>query len=326
MTIGIVARGKGAGAALVNSLRGIEHVAEGAIGGFVSLIVIDANNKPTLFECQTGGVSELFAADNSKHKDRNNSDVNIGSSVLQLPTELLESNRAALISSGPHRPSPLKRFLAWDTRGNLVTGHRFPQTPTDDGTPLNQKVLEVIQEYGADSSILNTLLTENAELDAGYVLIDAKGMIFQGDTERVKARGDTANARISCEGYSFGITMNSIYPKQIIVDLLCEKLKQTLSAEQPTTITVDTKAVILISFEKRVEINIAKRVTHIYTPEKCWFKTSSEGALLETGTLITQHGKPVGRILEEPYVVAANGQIMTLSGEKEIILHHDLLD
>ncbi len=55
MTIGIVARGKGAGAALVNSLRGIEHVAEGAIGGFVSLIVIDANNKPTLFECQTGG-------------------------------------------------------------------------------------------------------------------------------------------------------------------------------------------------------------------------------------------------------------------------------
>ncbi|MFT6905543.1 MAG: hypothetical protein ACJAS1_002200 [Oleiphilaceae bacterium] len=326
MTIGIVARGKGAGAALVNSLHGIEHVAEGAIGGFVSLIVIDANNKSTLFECQTGGVSELFAADNSKHKDRNNSDVNIGRSLLQLPTELLESNRAALISSGPHRPSPLKRFLAWDTLGNLVTGHRFPQTPTDDGTALNQKVLEVIQEYGADSSILNTLLNENAKLDAGYVLIDAKGTIFQGDTLRVKARGDTANALISREEYAFGITLNSIYPKQIIVDLLCEKLKQELSTEQSATITVDTNAVILISLEKRVEINVAKRVTHIYTPEKYWFKASSEGALLETGTLITQGGKPVGRILEEPYVVAGNGQIMTLSGEQEIVLRHDPFD
>ncbi|MBX2838586.1 MAG: hypothetical protein KTR35_17135 [Gammaproteobacteria bacterium] len=314
MTIGIVARGEKAGVALVSSLGAIEHVAEGAVAGFVSLVVFDERNSATFFESQTGGVTGLFG--------------NLYGFIEAdtLPREIQEATRAGLISSGPHRPSPLSRFLAWDENGNIVSGHRFPQTPAQDGTPLNQSVLLTLQATGDNSKALQQVLEKNEFADAGIVALDTNNNVYCEDTKRVKRRGDTASVTMCTKNYSFGFSMNSIYPPTLIAELLTVKLSNSLRKaslpKQSHCISIKLDAEILKGAQPKVHINDNLAVMSIVTAETCWFENYCEGALLETGTPILLDGMFVGTILEESYITASNGNICSLSGQNELTLQY----
>ena len=298
MTIGVVVRGPKAGAALVKCMASIEMIACGSIGGFVSLVVLKQDGEPIFYECQTGGVTALFGLDKNQN----------------LPLELTHSDRAAIISSGPNRPKPLHRFLAWDKTGNIVSGHRFPHTETGEGVPLNQTALDIIQVKGCHQHALTELLNNNETLDAGLVAMDSVGHVFQGDTNRVKVRGDTASMVFDTPEYAFAITLNSIRPPMLIANLLGEKLKQELRIDNPPELSINSLASVTAADNRSVEINDINEVININTPETCWFSPRNEGALIETGTPITRYGVPVGRIQDEPYVVTSNGKIESLSG------------
>jgi hypothetical protein len=310
MTIGVIIRGPHAGAALVKCMASIEKIASGSIGGFVSLVVLRRGAQPVFYECQTGGVNALFGVDASRN----------------LPSELMESDRAALISSGPNRPEPLHRFLSWDKTGNMVSGHRFPHTKTSKGIPLNESALGILRAQGCDQQALVELLQDNATLDAGLVAMDSAGHIFQGDTNRVQVRGDTASLVFDTQDYAFAITLNSIRPPMLIVNLLGEKFKQQLDIDDRPVLCVSAMASITAAKDKSVEINDVNEVININTPETCWFSPCNEGALIETGTPITRQGVPVGRIQDEPYVITTNGKIESLSGLKSICLRYALLE
>ena len=307
MTIGVVLRGPSAGAALVQSLASLENVAMGSIGGFVSMVVLTKGKQPQFHQIQTGGVSALFATDGTKH----------------LPDSLVTSDRAALISSGPNRPEPLNRFLAWDDVGNLVSGHRFPHTQIASGLPLNQFALNLIQKKGCDKNQLKDLMKQNDHLDAGLAAMDVAGKLFQGDTARVRARGDTANATVQTDAYAFSITLNSIRPANLIALLLAEKLKHSMCADTRPVLSIDTSAKICAADTKAVIIDDVGDVIAINTPEQCWFTSSTEGALIETGTHIIKNGICVGRIQDEPYVIANKGQLISLSGEQAVKLRYE---
>ena len=307
MTIGVVLRGPSAGAALVQSLASLENVALGSIGGFVSLVVLTKGKQPQFYQIQNGGVSALFATNGNKI----------------LPDSLVESDRAALISSGPNRPEPLNRFLAWDDAGNLVSGHRFPHTYSASGFPLNQVALNLIQNNGCAENQLKDLMKQNDHLDAGLVAMDVAGTLFQGDTARVRARGDTASAAVQTDDYAFSITLNSIRPANLIALMLAEKLKHSMSADTRPVLSIDTDAKICAADTKAVIINDLSNVIAINTPEQCWFTGSTEGALMETGTHIIKNGICVGRMQDEPYVIANNGQLISLSGEQAVKLRYE---
>lgn len=300
--------------AVVTSLGCIEHVADGAIGGFVSLVVMDSRNRATFYECQEGGVSALFGNASGVIEEKN------------LPVKILESKRAGLISSGPYRPCPLARFLAWDDCGNIVSGHRFPQSPIKKGIALNQAVLTIIQKHGAQSAEVKQLLTENNHLDAGIIAVDANDTLMCEDTQRVMARNDTARMQVQAKDFSFGITMNSIQPSRLIAPLLASKLNVKLQSASSSThipcISLNKRARILAGVDPLVEVDSNHHVVSIVTPETCWFETHSEGALLETGTPIVHNGRTIGTILEEPYTTASNGVISALSGKDEMTLRY----
>ena len=306
MTIGVVLRGPQAGAALVQSLASIENVATGSIGGFVSLVVSTPGKKAQFHEIQSGGVSALFDTNSNK----------------SLPESLMNSTRAAIISSGPNRPKPLHRFLAWDNDGNLVSGHRFPHAPTTNGIPLNQEALISMQNTGCAGHQLNDLMQQNDHLDAGLVALDAAGNLFQGDTSRVKARGDTANITAQTESYAFSITLNSIRPTSLIAPILAEKLKQALSTDSRPVLSINTHVSICSAEKKSVIIDDVDDVVAINTPEQCWLSGSTEGALIETGTRIIRNGLFVGCIEDEPYVISCDGKILSLSGEQAVKLRY----
>ncbi len=52
-----------------------------------------------------------------------------------MPTVFAHARHAALMSSGPNRPSPLAQFTPGDARVGLVTGHRLPNTVGAGGDP-----------------------------------------------------------------------------------------------------------------------------------------------------------------------------------------------
>ena len=116
MTIGIAAYGPNAGQAIIDALRAAEVVGHGAISGFVSMVVIGEDGELHRIETQRGGTQGLLKGG-------------------EMPTHFMRARHAALMSSGPDRPSPLAQFTPGDARAGLVTGHRLPNTVGAAGSP-----------------------------------------------------------------------------------------------------------------------------------------------------------------------------------------------
>ena len=299
MTIGLLVRGKNSGQALVSTMCAIESIAQGAIGGFVSLLTWHKEHGTKHFECQNGGISSLLKE--------------------PLPEEILGCQRIMMISSGANRPTPLDRFLAWDPLGNMVSGHRFPQSKAN-GQPLNQKILNILQAQGADQTALEKLLAEFPSLDAGYVAMDASGQVIQANCDRVSQRNDIGQGQFESQNYAYSFTFNSIEPVSVVTELLTQRLHQTLQAINRPKLLLDADTRICESHLLQANVDKNMRVTEVLTPDSHWFDDFSEGALIETGMSIFREGKLLGYALNEPYTLVKKGRIESLTGEKSIFL------
>lgn len=187
MTVALTVSGPYAVAGLLHGLAALESLGTGAIGGFAVLAAMAPNGTVVYAETQTGGSSELY-----------------------IQSSWLTYDRAALISSGPHRPEPLHQFLPAADGIGLVTGHRLPNRPFQN-TRLNIAALNLLKDGHSPEAAISQILSQAPEADAGLMAIDAQGKIAWGNSARVKRRADLFTYDSSHGAHQLALMMNSIY-------------------------------------------------------------------------------------------------------------------
>ncbi|MGR3513855.1 MAG: DUF6963 family protein [Paracoccaceae bacterium] len=301
MTIGIAASGPWAGAGILAGLRAVEAVGRGAIGGFVSLAVLTVDGRLVRAETQRDGTKGLF--------------------TNAPPQEVLTAPLAALISSGPDRPTPLSQFVAAAPGVGIVTGHRFPHVVTEDGNALNALVLAAMESGSAPQAAIDEVVAAHPEFDAGFVALSADGALGLGNmpaVRRLMNRGalvqQGADTRIGV-----ATLHNAIHPNKAIAPLSNEVALdemqrrvtkvQTISLLAGTNLKPGDDAEIHVGREFKIE-----RVTHPIAPT-----TTSETSFgVGDRVRVFQFGEPIGWLGSEPFMIVRNGVIESLDGEREI--------
>lgn len=306
MTIGIAATGPWAGAGILAGLRAVEAVGRGSIGGFVSLAVLTQDQKLLRAETQTGGTKGLFAHD--------------------PPEQILRAPLAALISSGPDRPTPLSQFVAAAPEVGLVTGHRFPQALDGDQHPLNAKILEAMRSGTPPQQAIDDLIAVEPGFDAGFIALSRSGALGLGNMPSVLRRADLGSGIRSCEeiGASVATLHNAIQPNKAIALLSGEAALDAMRMLGTTQRTIKVAAGLYLSQAERPEIHVdddyqAIRILH---PDTQGLEGDSAFGMGDRVRVI-KGGAPLGWLGHEPFMVVKDGRIVTLDGK--VALHLPVL-
>lgn len=303
MTIGIAATGPWAGAGILAGLRSVEAVGRGAIGGFVSLAVLTAEQKLLRAETQTGGTSGLFTG--------------------LPPEEILRAPFAALISSGPDRPLPLSQFIAAEPKVGLVTGHRFPHLSTQEGHALNGLVLDAMRRGSSAQNAIDGLIKSHPSFDSGFIALKTNGELGLGNMPsvlRLSHQGATIS-ECSETGAMVATLHNAIQPSKAIAILASEIVLDEIRQRNSRVLHITASAGMELSFGDWPEIHVddnfqAIRFTH---PSAQTLKAETSFGMGDR-VKVVQHGILFGWLGQEPFMVVSNGTIMTLDGKPEIQL------
>lgn len=303
MTIGIAATGPWAGAGILAGLRAVEAVGHGAIGGFVSLAVLTADQKLLRAETQNEGTRALFNA--------------------TPPESILRAPYAALISSGPNRPTPLAQFIAAEPGVGLVTGHRFPQALTDEGRALNELILEGMRSgVGAQASV-DALIASHPNFDAGFIALSAKGDFGLGNMPLALRLSHQGGATNHCPetGARIATLHNAIQPSKAIAIVANEVALNEIRQRVATIRNITVAAGLKLSFgvEPEVHIDGNCETTSVVHPN---FEAADAENSFGIGdrVKVVQLGRQIGWLGQEPFMVVKNGVIITLDGKSEIQL------
>lgn len=308
MTIGIAVFGRRAGLAAFRALRAVEAVGRGAIGGFVSFVVIDRDGILRRAETQRGGTRTLFTA---------------GESVgVDPPDEVANGPLAVLMSSGPDRPVPLSQFTPGDPNVGLVTGHRLPNMPGVDGTPLNENVLLRLADGLSPEAAISAELERNPEADAGLIALSRSGQMALGNTALVAARSDIGAALVDAPdiGLKVAVLHNAIFPHGALADLAVSAALDSVQPADRIDFEIDILAGTRIELgaENCLHVNGDGAVSHITVTQRSWLDSRRDGAALEYGAPVRRDGALLGRISFEPYCVVDHGRLISMSGRNHV--------
>ncbi|MEM8872580.1 MAG: hypothetical protein AAGE38_19425 [Pseudomonadota bacterium] len=303
MTIGIAAMGPRSGAGILAGLRAVEAVGRGAIGGFVSLVVLTADQKLMRAETQNGGTRGLF--------------------TTSPPEEILRAPYAALISSGPNRPSPLSQFIAAAPGIGIVTGHRFPHVSTEQGHALNELVLDAMRNGVAAQDAIDELIAAHPGFDAGFVALSTRGEVGLGNMPAVHRLLDQGAAINHCTdtGASVATLHNAIQPSKAIAVLASEVVLDEIRRCDTKVQTITVVAGIELSFGDEPEIHINEKfmATRVAHPQAHTLNAETSFGMGDR-VKVVQFGQSIGWLGQEPYMVVKRGVIATLEGKLEIQL------
>lgn len=314
MTIGIGASGQNAGLAVWRALNRVERVATGSIGGFATFAVLTSAGNAHIYTTQRGGSRTLFTE---------------GDTVLEEPpATVVAAPMAAVISSGPDRPEPLSQFLAVKSDVGLVTGHRLPNRPGPDGEPLNQQVLQRLEDGATPVEAVDAITEVNPAADAGFIAVSSDGAVAAGNTRKVVQRPDTAQA--SQHGNTFGIAvmLNAITPADAVAALAASIGSTHIEPESEAAMTIQVAAGISVEHGSQdlVEVDESNTVNRIQTSDETLLSGEQVGAVPYLGSLVLRDGKRIGKTASEPNTVLKDGTITQLSGQDsfDISIHpHD---
>lgn len=298
MTIGIAAHGPNAGAAILNALSAAERVATGAIAGFVSLAAIGSDGLLRRAEIQRGGGAALLAGG--------------------VAAEILASPVAALMSSGPDRPTPLAQFTPGDAAVGLVTGHRFPNMPGTAGIPLNDDVLRRMAAGDPPDAAVAETLAANPSSDAGLIAIGRDGRIGLGNTAYLEGFPDLGRSLMRLDtdpAVAVAVLHNAIAPRASLAALVAELALGAMDA----VLAADG----VLSIEAGIPIRTAPTCT-LYV-DAVWRVTCID-LVVETAipfrlsagygpmAPVRLDGAVIGFASEEPYLVVENGRLVSTNG------------
>lgn len=304
MTIGIAAHGPNAGKAVLRALAAVEAVAHGAIGGFVSLVVIAGNGRIVRAEVQRGGTGALFPEAEGG-----------------VPVEIAEAMTAALMSSGPDRPEPLEQFTPGDAAAGLVTGHRMPNTIGASGVTLNEEVLGLMRGGVAPDGAVGQVVRANPEVDAGVLAITPDGRIGAANTAHVEKRGDAGKALLGSweEGAIVAVLHNAIHPHRPIAALATEVAMDVMRpSDRPDDwITFNEGVALSFGSSNAVVVNGSGAVTAIVVDNPN-FLTGQWSLGIGYQTPVQRESDPIAIMLYEPYMVVSDGRLRTIDGQESL--------
>lgn len=298
MTIGIAAHGPNAAAAILNALASAERVATGAIGGFVSLAAIGTDALLRRTEIQRGGGAALLAGG--------------------LAPEILASPVAALMSSGPDRPTPLAQFTPGDARVGLVTGHRFPNMPGAAGSPLNDDVLARMAAGAAPDAAVAAVLAANPSSDAGLIAIGRDGAIGLGNTAYLEGFPDLGRSLMRSAAdpaVAVAVLHNAIAPHASLAALVAElalgAMDGVLAADGALSIEAGIPVRTAPTCTLHVDAGSRAVGIDLVVATAVPFRLS---AGYGPGAPVRRDGTVIGFACEEPYLVVENGRLVSING------------
>lgn len=303
MTIGIAATGPCAGAAILAGLHAVESIGRGAICGFVSLAVLTADQKLLRAETQNGGTRDLFSG--------------------PPPEDILQAPYAALISSGPDRPTPLSQFIAAEPGVGLVTGHRFPQALTEEGRALNDLILETMRSGVAAQDAIDALIAAYPDFDAGFIALSAKGDIGIGNMPSALGLSHQGGAINICPqtGTCVATLHNAIQPSRAIATVANEVALDEVRQRVTDIRTITVMAGLKLSFGQEPQIHVDSRFETTRVAHPNIQTTGAESSFgIGDRVRVFQLGRQIGWLGHEPFMVVRNGEIITLDGKSEIEL------
>jgi len=310
MTIGIAVSGPMAGLAAFMALRAVEHVARGAVGGFVSFVVLSDEDQLLAAKTQRGGTATLFTESEA---------------TGTLPPPAFATARlAGLMSSGPNRPEPLIQFTPSDPTAGIVTGHRLPNMPGSAGVPLNLAVLERLRRGEMPRAAVEAELAANPRADAGIIALARDGSLYAADSALVSRRDDRGSylGEDAKTGARCAVLHNSIFPVAPLAPLAAAIAFDAMApADQADFhVTVAAGTPLALGEESCLQIGAGGRVSQITVADPIWLGGCHHGAALPHGAAVWRDGQLIGRVIFEPYCVVENGILRSLSGLDEAIV------
>ena len=299
MTIGIAAAGPGAARAILDALARAETIATGAIGGFISFACI-AETGLLRAEAQQGGARGLLAQG--------------------LPAEMDTARLAVLMSSGPDRPEPLAQFTPADPSVGLVTGHRFPNAPSEDGVSLAAAALADMRQGAAPQQAAAGIASANPDADAGFICLGLDGRIGLANTAYVATFSGLGESRFSRQDTHAGVLCNGISQAGPLANLIAEMV---LDAMQPA---VKPLAIILRGGLKVRRAPVAElKLKPNLDPEELVFPSfRNTGSNWNAGygphIRVSIGGKVVGRLLDEPFRTGRGDRAESFDGRSELVV------
>lgn len=298
MTIGIAATGPWAGAGVLAGLRAVEAVGRGAIGGFVSLAVLSADQDLLRAETQNGGAGALFDG--------------------PPPTSILKAPFAALISSGPDRPPPLSQFVAAAPGVGLVTGHRFPHIAAEGGQALNAQVLGAMQRGASAQGAIDAIIAAHPGHDAGFIALSAGGALGIGNMPAV-LRLANQGAGVSEDpvlGARVATLYNAILPEALAAvvanAVALDEMRQHTA--EVVTITLAAGTALDVGPAAEIHVDSALAATRVFHPAATVSQTETAFGLGD-GVRVLQQGRVIGTLGLEPFLIVHNGTIASLDGK-----------
>ncbi|HVW91511.1 MAG TPA: hypothetical protein VHB74_02790 [Devosia sp.] len=305
MTIGIAAYGPDAGRAVLRALAAVEAVGRGAIGGFVSAVALSGEGEVLRAETQRGGTATLFGDD------------------AKLAKAFAEARIAAVMSSGPDRPAPLRQFTPARTGVGLVTGHRMPNTMGASGLALNEEVLELMSSGLSPQEAVERVTKQNPDVDAGLIALSADGRIYMADTVQTQQRADRGSWHVALADGSAvaGAMHNAILPHRPLAMLATEVALDVMAPrDRPTGwITLVSGTPLSLGSANAVHADAAGAVNKIVVSNPKFLAGRwNLGVGLETPVI--SHGRSIAVMLYEPYMIAGDGRIESVDGKDTLIV------
>jgi hypothetical protein len=298
MTIGIAAFGPNAGQAVFDALRVAELVGHGAIGGFVSLVVIGEGGKLYRTETQRGGTRGLFDGG-------------------AMPLPMARARHAALMSSGPDRPPPLSQFTPADARVGLVTGHRLPNTIGASGIALNEEVLGLMGQGMTPAEAVERVVRENPTGDAGIIALSLDGEVFADDTAYVARFPDRGQAVLGSvdQGAIVAVLHNAIRPYRSLATLVAETALDRMDPPDAADDTLRLKAGLPIrkGAVNAIQVDKSHAATSL-TVSDVKYLAGNWNMGLGPMVPILMDDKVVAHALYEPYLVIVSGCLASIDG------------
>jgi len=305
MTIAIAASGPHAGRAIFQALQAAEAVGEGAIRGFVMLAVMTTEGDLQRYETQRGGTRTLFTA---------------GETTGVEPPEIVQGAiAAALISSGPDRPTPLAQFLTADAQAGLVTAHRVPQGPSINGIPLNVEVLNALQAGQSAQQATESVLTANPQADVGFITIDRQGNLYLQNAPRVQKRPDLgmAHRAEAATGAKLGVLHNAIAPYASLAPLVTDIGFRCMVESEPVVgqFTIAAGVPMIYGDVDAVDVDEHGVAQRVVTSDRTFTDRDRSGVGIYLHSLVRQNGQVLGKTLFEPICIVSGGRIVEMSGQ-----------
>lgn len=317
MTVAVVCVGPEAGRAAVEALAHVEKVGHGAIGGFAHLAaVVQDDDGDGDGRRKKGRVVRL-------ETQRHGSVSLLGSAAPKDVQDVLQAHVAALISSGPDRPTPLSQFVAADESGCVATGHRMPQALGARGKSLVEDALERMRSGATSEEAVQRVMAENPHADAGLVGADEMGNVFGENSKRVMRRPDVGHARRKQGNVTVEVLANSIGPEgQAIADLAAATAMNVMSPNKPnsslwlvmgTPVEFDVEDTIVVEEVDGLAYISCVKSTDPLTQ----YGDREEVALIGPQTeVVWADGTSMGQCHSEPFMVIDKGRVVSCDGQE----------